>query len=219
MASLPFPAAELEHPSASGRAAEERAFQHAFERTLGRRAATNRGPAPIVGDWIASPLGPLFVAAVDDGVCLVEFSDPARLEVQVAALHRHFGGPIVVGEHRHLAQLRAELAGYFAGSLREFGAPLVHPGSAFQRAVWDRLRQIPYGATVSYEALARDVGAPGAQRAVGRANGQNRVSIVIPCHRVVNKSGRLGGYGAGLWRKEWLLDLERRAATGSGCGA
>jgi O-6-methylguanine DNA methyltransferase len=76
--------------------------------------------------------------------------------------------------------------------------------------VWDRLRKIPYGETLSYQALAQSIGKPRAQRAVGLQNGQNPIAIVIPCHRVVNKNGRLGGYGGGLWRKKFLLDLERR---------
>jgi AraC family transcriptional regulator of adaptative response/methylated-DNA-[protein]-cysteine methyltransferase len=79
--------------------------------------------------------------------------------------------------------------------------------------VWDALRQIPYGETYSYEQLAWAVGAPGAQRAVGHANGQNRLAILIPCHRVVNKDGKLGGYGGGLWRKQLLLELERAKAA------
>ena len=92
--------------------------------------------------------------------------------------------------------------------------PLEYPGTPFQRAVWQRLLRIPFGQTIAYERLARDVGRPGAQRAVGTANGQNRLGIVIPCHRVVNKNGQLGGYGGGLWRKQFLLDLERRVAQG-----
>ena len=100
--------------------------------------------------------------------------------------------------------------------MTEFRVPIIYPGSPFQTRVWDGLLQIPYGETRSYEELARTVGAPGAQRAVGHANGQNRISIVIPCHRVVNKNGRLGGYGGGLWRKQYLLDLERRVKSPSG---
>ena len=113
------------------------------------------------------------------------------------------------GRHGHIDRLKAELAEYFAGKRRVFEVPIVYPGSPFQQAVWKELLRIPYGATRSYEDVARAVGRSAAQRAVGTANGQNRVAIVIPCHRVVNKDGRLGGYGGGLWRKQFLLDLER----------
>jgi AraC family transcriptional regulator of adaptative response/methylated-DNA-[protein]-cysteine methyltransferase len=99
---------------------------------------------------------------------------------------------------------------------------VAYPCSPFQREVWGQLLRIPYGETRSYEEIARALGKAGAQRAVGRANGQNRVAILIPCHRVVNKGGQLGGYGGGLWRKQFLLDLEARAVrapatTDDGC--
>src|ERR1035438_2697706 len=106
---------------------------------------------------------------------------------------------------------RAELGEYFAGARREFTVPLAYPGTAFEREVWTRLLAIPYGETRSYEELARAVGRPGASRAVGTANGRNRIAILIPCHRVVNKNGELGGYGGGLWRKRLLLELEKPA--------
>ncbi len=119
------------------------------------------------------------------------------------------------GTNDHLENLKGQLDGYFARTLRDFRLPLLYPGSPFQTRVWEELLRIPYGETRSYEAIAQAVGAPGAQRAVGRANGQNRIAIVIPCHRVVNKGGKLGGYGGGLWRKQFLLDLERGAANGA----
>src|SRR5262249_59463088 len=106
-----------------------------------------------------------------------------------------------------LDRLRGEIDQYFAGKLRRFTVPLTHPGSEFQRAVWSALLRIPYGETRSYEDVAKMVGDRAAVRAVGRANGQNRIAIVIPCHRVVNKSGQLGGYGGGLLRKQVLCGL------------
>src|SRR5207237_2748973 len=99
------------------------------------------------------------------------------------------------------------------GTRREFHVPVTYPGSPFQRAVWEQLLRIPYGETRSYEDVARALGTAAAQRAVGRANGQNRIAILIPCHRVVNKDGRLGGYGGGLWRKQFLLELEQRGGS------
>jgi AraC family transcriptional regulator of adaptative response/methylated-DNA-[protein]-cysteine methyltransferase len=162
-----------------------------------------------VVDWAESPLGPLVLAAEDRGVCLLEFSEPQRLESQLAALRRQFACPVVPGGSDHLDQLKDELARYFRRELTAFTVPVVYPGTPFQVAVWSELLKVPYGQTRSYEDIARAVGTPTATRAVGRTNGQNRVAIVIPCHRVVNKSGRLGGYGGGLWRKQFLLDLER----------
>jgi methylated-DNA-[protein]-cysteine S-methyltransferase len=102
----------------------------------------------------------------------------------------------------------AQLTAYFAGDLREFDLPLEAPGSDFQRRVWRELRQIPFGRSISYGELARRIGQPAASRAVGRANGQNPISIIVPCHRVIGADGTLTGYGGGLDRKRWLLDHE-----------
>ena len=110
-----------------------------------------------------------------------------------------------------LIQTKRELDAYFLGKLRTFTMPLAPLGTDFQKRAWIALTKIPYGETRSYEQLAIAVGDKKAVRAVGRTNGLNRIAIVIPCHRVVNKSGALGGYGGGLRRKQFLLDLERSA--------
>jgi methylated-DNA-[protein]-cysteine S-methyltransferase len=107
-----------------------------------------------------------------------------------------------------LRQVEYQLTAYFAGELRDFDLPLAPVGTPFQERVWQALRDIPYGATTSYSALANRIGAPGAARAVGLANGRNPIAIIIPCHRVIGAGGTLVGYGGGLNRKRWLLDLE-----------
>jgi AraC family transcriptional regulator of adaptative response/methylated-DNA-[protein]-cysteine methyltransferase len=184
-------------------------FREAFVRTFGKPPGRSRTGECIVAKWLESPLGPLVLASTPDGICLVEFSDPRRLETQFDDLRKRFRYAIVPGNTAHLERLEDELKRYFAGTLTQFTVPLVYPATPFQERVWGELLKIPYGETRSYEALACQVGVPAACRAVGRANGLNRISIVIPCHRVVNKGGKLGGYGGGLWRKKWLLDLER----------
>ncbi|MGH7699119.1 MAG: bifunctional transcriptional activator/DNA repair enzyme AdaA [Gemmatimonadales bacterium] len=190
-------------------------FREAFGRAIGRAPGMSRGLGLVTLSWLESPLGPLVAGATDEGVCLLEFSDRRMLEAQLTSLRQRLG-PVLPGTHPLLDQLRSELAEYFAGRRREFTLPLVYPGTPFQVKVWNALREIPYGDTYSYEKLTWAVGAPGAQRAVGHANGQNRLAIVIPCHRVVNKDGKLGGYGGGLWRKQLLLDLERGEQTALG---
>ncbi len=180
----------------------------AFARIFGPPPAATSG-SRIAVTWIETALGPLVAGARDDGICLLEYTDRHKLQVQVETVQRRFEASAVRGDSPHFAQLRAELTDYFAGRLRQFSVPLVAPGTPFQERVWTELLRIPYGETRSYEALARIAGAPGAQRAVGHANGLNRIAIVIPCHRVVNKNGKLGGYGGLLWRKQALLDLER----------
>jgi O-6-methylguanine DNA methyltransferase len=155
-----------------------------------------------------SPVGPLTAGATDEGICLLEFNGP-RSDSQVSELARLFDAEVVAGDHPFLKQLQSELSEYFAGERREFTVPLVIRGTEFQESVWRELLRIPYGETKAYADIARSVDMPKASRAVGRANGQNRIAIVIPCHRVVNTGGALGGYGGGLDRKRLLLDLEK----------
>jgi len=188
-------------------------FRDAFVRTFGKSPGKSRTEDCIVATWIESPIGPLIVGATSAGICLLEFSDRRMLETQFQKLRKYFACAIVPGENEHTRQLRRELDLYFEGKLKKFNLKLVYPGTPFQVKVWEELRSIPYGSTVSYEEIARRVGAPSAQRAVGTANGSNRIAIVIPCHRIVNKDGKLGGYGGGLWRKQRLLLIERGGGT------
>jgi len=179
-----------------------------------RRARRRRsGARAIVTTLIDTPLGPMLAGATDDGVCLAEFTDRRMLPTELEELRRRLGRPIVAGRHPHLDRLRAELDEYFAGARRAFDVPLVAPGSAFQRRTWAELRRLAAGTTISYTELAARVGRPHAQRAVGTANGANRISVVIPCHRVVRKSGETGNYGGGRWRKAWLLAHEAAGAA------
>lgn len=155
-----------------------------------------------------SPVGPLMVAATTDAVCLVHFCEKAALAGQLDALRARHASTLSAALNPHLARLRVQLAEYFAGVRREFDVPLYFPGSPFQEQVWAMLLRIPYGERWSYLDVAMRLGDPRATRAVGAANGANPIAIVIPCHRVVNADGQLGGYGGGLWRKRVLLDLE-----------
>jgi AraC family transcriptional regulator of adaptative response/methylated-DNA-[protein]-cysteine methyltransferase len=184
-------------------------FRDAFVKTFGNPPGKSRDAEHIAIAWIESPLGPLIAGSSGRGICFLEFTDRRMLEGQVARLRRYFRCAVVPGNTPHIDQLRQQLRGYFDGSRKKFSVPLEYPGTPFQTKVWNELLKIPYGATTSYEEIARRVGSPAAVRAVGTANGMNRIAIVIPCHRVVNKSGKLGGYGGGLRRKEALLQLER----------
>ncbi len=184
-------------------------FRDAFARWFGAPPGRARSADCITFTWLATPLGPLVAAAVEEGVCLLEFSDRRMLEAQLKTLRRRIDRPAVPGEHVHLAQLGRELTDYFAGRRQQFDVPLHVPGSAFEQRVWAELRRIPCGVTRSYVDLARAIGEPKAARAVGHANGMNRVALVIPCHRVIRDDGTVGGYGGGRWRKEWLLRHER----------
>jgi len=184
-------------------------FRDAFARTFGDAPGRYRNGRCVFLAWLRSPLGPLVAGATNEGVCLLEFSDRRMLQAQFAAVRRLFGATLVPGSNDHLGRLQVELESYFAGCRRSFSVPLIYPGTPFQQRVWEQLLAIPYGETRSYQELSVAVGQQSAVRAVGRANGFNRVAILIPCHRVVNMDGKLGGYGGGLRRKQYLLDLER----------
>ena len=164
-------------------------------------------PTHVATKRLDTPLGPMVAGATDDGICLLEFSDRPLLPTQLARVEQRLGAP-APGSHPHLDRLDAQLAEYFAGTRHDFDFPLVLAGTGFQERVWGRLLEIPYGRTISYDELARRAGSPGGSRAAGRANGDNRIAIVVPCHRVIRANGDLGGYGGGLSRKRRLLDLE-----------
>lgn len=190
-------------------------FRDAFERHFGEPPGKARASALVCVTRILTPLGPMVAAAGDAGLCLIEFADRPMLETNLRRVQRRLGCAIAPGEHPYIAAIERELGEYFAGARRAFDVPLCLAGSPFQRTVWDQLLAIPFGETTSYDAIARRIERPAARRAVGRANGDNRMAIVVPCHRVVGSDGALTGYGGGLWRKQWLLEHERAAARGA----
>ena len=149
---------------------------------------------------IASPLGPLVLAGDDSGLRHITFLSQAQ-QSRPDPAWREDAAP--------LTETIRQLQAYFAGDLENFNLPLAPQGTPFQMEVWQRLRNIPYGQTISYGELARRIGNPKASRAVGLANGSNPIPIVIPCHRVIGSNGKLTGYGGGLPIKEKLLALER----------
>jgi AraC family transcriptional regulator of adaptative response/methylated-DNA-[protein]-cysteine methyltransferase len=159
---------------------------------------------------IESPLGELIAGATDEGVCLLEFNEGKRPVSEKEDLVRLLGQPLEEGMNEHLKTLIDQLDQYLNGSLREFTIRLVTPGTDFQKAVWNKLLEIPYGTTRSYQEQANELNKPASVRAVANANGMNRIAIVIPCHRVIGSNGSLTGYGGGLRRKQWLLEHEKR---------
>jgi O-6-methylguanine DNA methyltransferase len=170
--------------------------------------ALRRGSCPIFTKTIRSPIKPLRIAAVDEGICMLQFVDDTSDLSDLTAMSERLDRSISKADHPLLDELTSQLTEYFAGTRTGFDLPVALAGTEFQCAVWKQLARIPYGETASYEDIARRTGHPDAQRAVGSANGRNSVAIVIPCHRVVRKDGGLGGFGGGLWRKKFLLALE-----------
>ena len=186
-------------------------FRDAFARIMGAPPAS-RATRALFAAWLDTPLGPMTAVADEHALHLLEFVDRRGLEREIARLRLRLKAGIAPGRTAPIVQIEKELAEYFAGRSMTFETPLARPsGSPFQNAGWDALLTIPPGETRSYAQLARAVGSPRAVRAVGTANGANQLAIVIPCHRVINTNGELGGYGGGIPRKRWLLEHERRA--------
>jgi methylated-DNA-[protein]-cysteine S-methyltransferase len=154
---------------------------------------------------LESPIGPLLLVGDEHALRRIDFPDGGVARKPDAGWTKSARGPV--------AQAAAQLREYFAGRRTSFELPLEPEGTEFQRGVWRRLCDIPYGETISYGELARRVGKPSASRAVGAANGKNPLPIVIPCHRVIGASGALTGFGGGLPTKKALLALESRQAT------
>ncbi|MDO4770057.1 MAG: methylated-DNA--[protein]-cysteine S-methyltransferase [Brachymonas sp.] len=166
-----------------------------------------------------TPLGQMLAVFSEAGLCLLEFPERKAVETELRALqkaqqaHQDQSARFVWRNIARSQVLQHELDQYFAGRLQTFATPLAPVGTPFQQAVWRELQTIPYGATRSYKEQAAHIGKPQAMRAVAAANGQNRISILIPCHRVIGSDGSLTGYGGGLARKQALLDLESGQAS------
>ncbi|HEY9214506.1 MAG TPA: trifunctional transcriptional activator/DNA repair protein Ada/methylated-DNA--[protein]-cysteine S-methyltransferase [Ancylobacter sp.] len=186
------------------------AFRAAFARLLGRAPGALAGRALLLADWIATPIGDMIAVSSASRLHLLEFIDRKALPTELSRLQTLVKGDLGIGTLAPTEQIRAELGDFFAGRSARFETPLALDGSAFTRAVWAELRQIPPGATRSYSQIARQIGQPSAIRAVARANGANQLALVIPCHRVIGADGALTGYGGGLWRKQKLLEIEQQ---------
>jgi AraC family transcriptional regulator of adaptative response/methylated-DNA-[protein]-cysteine methyltransferase len=159
---------------------------------------------------IETPIGEMVAGATDNGICLFEFTDRQRAQRELKDLKKLLKLEVAEKDNSHLLNLKKQVNEYFSGSRKEFELPLVTPGTDFQNLVWKELLTIPFGTTRSYLEQSQAIGQPEAIRAVAGANGMNRISIIIPCHRVIGSDGRLTGYGGGLGRKKWLLDHERK---------
>ena len=205
---------QVREGSSVGRAAFEAGydslsgFQDAFRQYFGTTPTDLEGSLVIEVSRVPTPLGPMLAAASSTELVLLDFVDRRALPTQVHRIRERMGAVFVPGRNRLIDQAAQELSEYFSEGRRDFSSPLAMPGTDFQQDVWRALLEIPYGQTRSYGELARALGRPGAQRAVGLANGHNALAIVVPCHRVVGAGGKLVGYGGGLWRKQRLLELE-----------
>lgn len=206
------------HQLGDGSGVTETAFDNGFDSVSGfneaLRQVTGRAPnqsrdAEVVHlSRIPTSLGPMLAGTNAGGVCLLEFTDRRMLPEQLRRLQKRLSCVFLPGSDEVMTQLESELESYFEGTLRTFDVPVRLLGTPFQERVWRALIAIPFGRVRSYSEQARAIGDANAVRAVARANGDNRIAIVVPCHRVIGSDGSLTGYAGGLWRKKYLLDLE-----------
>lgn len=184
-------------------------FRDAFSRIMGAAPAKLGQSNILKASWIDTPLGPMIAIADEQALYLLEFVDRRGLEREVERLRKKIKSAIIPGSTESIKSIENELKRYFEGSLTEFKTQLVFLGSPFQKRVWEELKKIPSGETRSYSEIANKIGQPTAFRAVANANGANQFAIIIPCHRVINTNGELGGYGGGMIRKKWLINHEK----------
>lgn len=191
-----------------------------YESSSGFRAAFTKiiGAAPTKFDkhhnilkssWIDTQLGPMLAIADEEFLYLLEFDDRQGLEREIERLCIHMNAAIVPGHTKVTQQIEVELQKYFEGALKKFETPIRLLGSPFQKLVWGELMRISYGETRTYSDQARAIGKETAYRAVANANRNNQLAIIIPCHRIINSNGKLGGYSGGINRKKWLITHER----------
>lgn len=158
---------------------------------------------------INTPLGIMLSCTTEQGICILDFNDKEKLPQSLNTIKKTLNSNFIEETHPHLEKLENELLLYFQKKLKHFSVPLHLIGTDFQKSVWNTLIQIPYGKTISYQQQSHILGNPKAVRAVANANSKNKISIIIPCHRVIGSNGTLTGYAGGIWRKQKLLDLEK----------
>lgn len=169
-------------------------------------------PTTAFTDTLPTPIGELAIYATDIGVYFLKFTDTEKSERVFKQVQTTHNMVVRNASNPHIVQAKQELTEYFTGTRTHFQTQLHIMGTDFQQAAWQQLQKIPYGTTISYATQAQHMQHAKAVRAVANANGCNRVSIMIPCHRVIGSNGTLTGYGGGIARKKWLLDLESKHA-------
>ena len=184
-------------------------FNESFKTIFGISPKNSKTQKIIDLKRIETPIGTMYAAATAEGICMLEFTDRKMLETEFKDLAKSLNAIIIQGENPHFIPLEKELAEYFLGKRTEFTVPLSPVGTDFQKSVWKILMKIPYGETWNYKKQSEVLGDAKKVRAVANANGMNKISILIPCHRVIGSNGTLTGYGGGIWRKQKLLELEK----------
>ena len=184
-------------------------FVDAIKKQIGSAPSNIKGQCILSAKWIETPIGIMLAIVNDDGLHLLEFAERKGLPTEINNLKKKVG-VIIFRSHNLHGLVEKELNEYFKGVRKSFTVPVTQYGTAFEKQVWKQLQLIQYGKTRSYKEQAEAINNPNAVRAVARANGANKVAIIIPCHRVIGSDGSMTGYAGKIWRKEWLLNHEAK---------
>lgn len=189
-------------------------FRDAFSKIMGIAPSMvpEHSRSVLKVSWLDTLLGPMIAISDDEILYLLEFADRRGIMQEIKRLRLKKKAVIIPGDTSPITMIKKELDLYFSGKLKEFKTPLYLIGSEFQKQAWHALMQVPYGQTRSYLEQAKATGNEKAFRAIANANGANQLAIIIPCHRIINHNGNLGGYGGGKARKEWLINHEKKYA-------
>ncbi len=189
-------------------------FNDGFKAIFNNSPTKSKNKSVIYLDRFSTKLGAMFAAATDKGLCLLEFTDRKMIESEFKDLQIRLDAVIIPGTNSFINLAKKEFQEYLDGNRKQFSVPIDAPGTEFQKKVWKILMKIPYGKTCTYLDQAKKLGNSKAVRAVANANGMNRIAVIIPCHRVIGSDGSLTGYGGGIPRKKWILDLEKQVSSG-----
>ena len=184
-------------------------FVEAVKKQIGTSPKGIKFQRILSAKWLETPIGPMLGVADDEGLHLLEFAERKGLPKEIETTKKRIGA-IVFRNHQLLETTEIQLKEYFQGTRQKFNIPIAQFGTPFEKSVWAQLQTIPFGTTRSYAAQAKAIENPNAVRAVARANGSNKVAIIVPCHRVIGSDGSMTGYAGKIWRKEWLLTHERK---------
>ncbi len=184
-------------------------FNESYRSIFGESASKSKDRSIINVLRFSSPIGSIITCATEKGICFLGFIGQKHIEKHFVAIQKQFHAIILPGKNKHLTLVKKEINEYFEGKRKHFTVALDIVGTTFRKQVWNALLKIPYGQTVSYKEQALAINHKKAVRAVASANGANKISIIIPCHRVIGANGNLTGYAGGLHKKSWLLNFEK----------
>lgn len=185
-------------------------FAYTFKTLMGKEPQKGKSSNVITLKRITTPVGPMYIAADKHGICMLEFVDRKSIENEILKIQKIRQAPILIGQNNHIKEAEKQIVKYFEGKLKYFTLSISYIGNKREIDYWEKIKQIPYGETKTYSQLAKEMGL--SFQKIRKLNGLNKIAILIPCHRLIEEDGNLLGYGGGIERKKWMLNLEKKNA-------